>query len=189
MIHKTSAWSEALSEVERISHQSPTEIDPEIKELVTGLRAFGLPTSASCYGHAGQGGASHPWVEFHVPQPRSRRPAVWRLRILKTQKSLSNLIEDFERIHPPETFSDRLSLHFFRNHIRGLFYLQGQGAQLLDHLKRADERRISRQIKRRMRRFGRYLRCRASRQHVTGPYQHIRYRRSDRLPDGRAAGK
>ena len=50
-------------EVERIRDRLEMPIDPKIKDLVIGLRRWGIETTASCEGHLNHG-YPYPWVDI-----------------------------------------------------------------------------------------------------------------------------
>lgn len=60
---KTRKLSEVRAEVEKIVDKKGLGIDPGIKDLVIGLRKFGVETEASCEGHRNWG-EPFPWVDI-----------------------------------------------------------------------------------------------------------------------------
>lgn len=54
---------EVKKEVDRLRDKLDLEIDEKIKDLVIGLRRWGIETTASCEGHS-DGGLPYPWVDI-----------------------------------------------------------------------------------------------------------------------------
>lgn len=153
---KPRSWRAAARDVEEISKRSPTSIDPAIKEVVIGLRAFRLPTEASCIGHLKIWGAPYPWIQFRVAKGRKTYVQLRKL-VLQHQKTLHELLDCFYREHQPQRFEDTLSTHFFKNNKWGVFSLQSVGAQFLEECPSSIQARIVPHLRAEMRAFGRFL--------------------------------
>src|SRR5262249_44417321 len=98
MPNSTPRWTRAAREVTQISAQSTVPIDKNVKQMVTGLRAFGLPTTASCYGHLRNHGTPYPWIEFQVAR-RSNHHSISRRQLLDAEKTLELLLNCFYKKH------------------------------------------------------------------------------------------
>ena len=63
LLNKGLEWKEKSRRADKITDKLGEKIDEKIKEAVIALSILGLPTSASCEGHA-DWGISAPWIEI-----------------------------------------------------------------------------------------------------------------------------
>lgn len=153
---KPRSWQAATREVDKISKRSTTPVDRAIRDVVIGLRAFGLPTESSCIGHPGDWGAPYPWIQFFI-LPGGKRYALIRKKALYCQEVLQELLDRFYQQHRPRHFEDRLSIHFFKNNEWGCFHLQSFGAQFLENCSPSVQARTAAHLRSEMKSFGRFL--------------------------------
>jgi hypothetical protein len=92
-------WELVRAEVELITDALGKPVDKGIIETVTGLRAYGFPTSASCEGHF-EYGCPYPWIDIEVPDSCDRplnekdKEDVARKRLL-LEKQMIELLEEY----------------------------------------------------------------------------------------------
>lgn len=135
------AWEKGRAEVDKITDRLGLGIDEKIKETVTAFRVYGFTTSQSCEGHTGKEekhGASFPWVEVYVLEPKGWKEAKsekkkeldreWTVKNLEQQQKMMGFLAEFyqERETP---FDARLI--FDRIGAFGGFRVQSFGAEMM----------------------------------------------------------
>jgi hypothetical protein len=92
-------WEDIRAEVEQLTDALGKPVDEGIIESVTGLRALGFPTSASCEGHF-EHGCPYPWIDVEVPDSSERPKTIedkedLERKRLQLEHRLLDLLEDF----------------------------------------------------------------------------------------------
>src|ERR1035437_6045436 len=122
-------WAQYSAEVDHLVDSLGKEIDPNIKDTVTALRALGFHTNASCEGHLDRG-LKAPWVDVGTvpedveqamklvhakqqsitPELRRRLQEV-KQELLHERKKLLDLLGNFYQNRQVSCFS-RLTLDY-----------------------------------------------------------------------------
>jgi len=138
---KEIVWEQRQTEVNKITDRLDLGIDEKIKEAITAFRVYGFATNQSCEGHAGKEekhGASFPWIEIYVPEPKDWQKSKgqekkqieqeWTIENLKQQQKMMGYFEKFyrDRKTPFDT-----KLTFDHIGLFGGFRVQSFGAEIM----------------------------------------------------------
>ena len=137
-------WAQYSAEVDHLVDSLGKEVDPNIRDTVTALRAMGFHTNASCEGHLDRG-LKAPWVDFGiVPEDveqamkavrakhqattpeLTRRIQEIKQELLLERKKLLDLLDSFYENRAVSNFT-RLTLDYGPNTVR--LINQGVGIQ------------------------------------------------------------
>lgn len=161
-IEKETRFKDIEKEVDEIIDAKGKHIEPGIKDVIVGLKAWEFPTNQSCEGHikGEKGQELYPWVEIYAPEPEGweedeEKKKEWTIENQKQQKKMIKMLDEFYQIK--EIVPDA-KLSFEPIGIYGGFRIRSTGAEAMKSLSPKEQKRKQELYRKEMNDFAKFLR-------------------------------